>query len=115
MNAHNFFAKWLKDVALDQFSDGSVPHVIPDAFDNGRPTGGGGSAGWSDVSTIVPWNMYLAYGDKEILADQYKSMKAWVGYMKNRSHDKLWNTGDHIGDWLFYTRNNDVDGTSAIT
>jgi alpha-L-rhamnosidase len=115
MNAHNFFTKWLKDVALDQFSDGSVPHVIPDAFDNGHPTGGGGSAGWSDVATVVPWNMYLAYGDKDILANQYNSMKAWVGYMKNRSHNNLWNTGDHFGDWLFYTRNNDVDGTSAIT
>ncbi|MCC8427109.1 glycoside hydrolase family 78 protein [Mucilaginibacter sp. UR6-11] len=115
MNAHNFFAKWLKDVALDQFSDGSVPHVIPDAFDNGHPTGGGGSAGWSDVATIVPWNMYLAYGDKEILANQYNSMKAWIGFMKSRSHNNLWNAGDHFGDWLFYTRNNDVDGTSAIT
>jgi alpha-L-rhamnosidase len=115
MNAHNFFAKWLKDVALDQFADGSVPHVIPDAFDNGKPSGGGGSAGWSDVATIVPWNMYLAYGDKEILANQYSSMKAWVDCMKGRSHNNLWNTGGHFGDWLFYTRNDDNDGTAAIT
>ncbi|WP_214073130.1 glycoside hydrolase family 78 protein [Mucilaginibacter sp. dw_454] len=115
MNAHNFFTKWLKDVALDQFKDGSLPHVIPDAFDNGHDTGGGGSAGWSDATTIIPWNMYLAYGDKEILANQYNSMKAWVGYMKNHSHNNLWNEGGHFGDWLFYTRNNDVDGTSAIT
>jgi alpha-L-rhamnosidase len=115
MNAHNFFAKWLKDVALDQFADGSVPHVIPDAFDNGKPSGGGGSAGWSDVATIVPWNMYLAYGDKEILAGQYNSMKAWVNCMKGRSHNNLWNTGGHFGDWLFFTRNDDNDGTAAIT
>ncbi len=115
MNAHNFFAKWLKDVALDQFADGSVPHVIPDAFDNGKPSGGGGSAGWSDVATIVPWNMYLAYGDKEILANQYSSMKAWVDCMKNRSHNNLWNTGGHFGDWLFYTKNDDNDGSAAIT
>jgi alpha-L-rhamnosidase len=115
MNAHAFFTKWLKDVALDQYKDGSIPHVIPDAFDNGKPSGGGGSAGWSDVATIVPWNMYLAYGDKEILANQYSSMKAWVDCMKGRSRNNLWNTGDHFGDWLFYTRNNDVDGTSAIT
>jgi alpha-L-rhamnosidase len=115
MNVHAFFTKWLKDVALDQFSDGSLPHVIPDAFDNGKPTGGGGSAGWSDATTIIPWNMYLAYGDKQILENQYSSMKAWVGFMKSRSHNNLWNTGGHFGDWLFFTKNDDNDGTAAIT
>ena len=29
-------------------------------------------------ATIIPWNMYLAYGDKKILEQQYPSMKAWV-------------------------------------
>ncbi|MBC7399526.1 MAG: alpha-L-rhamnosidase, partial [Mucilaginibacter sp.] len=115
MNPHNFFAKWLKDVALDQFADGSVPHVIPDAFDNGKPSGGGGSAGWSDVATVIPWNMYLAYGDKELLANQYSSMKAWVDCMKGRSRNNLWNIGGHFGDWLFFTKNDDNDGSAAIT
>ncbi|WP_428328157.1 family 78 glycoside hydrolase catalytic domain [Mucilaginibacter sp.] len=114
MNAHNFFAKWLKDVAADQYPSGSVPFVIPDVL---RPTGGslGGSTGWADVSTIVPWNMYVAYGDKRILEDQYTSMKAWVNYMQQRSKNDLWNTGNHFGDWLFYSLNDDTDGSSAIT
>ncbi|MFD2144569.1 glycoside hydrolase family 78 protein [Mucilaginibacter antarcticus] len=115
MNVHTFFDKWMKDLALDQYKDGSVPHVIPDAFDNGKPSGGGGSAGWSDAATIIPWNMYLAYGDKDILAAQYPSMKAWVECMKGRSRNNLWNTGSHFGDWLFFTRNDDNDGTAAIT
>jgi alpha-L-rhamnosidase len=114
MNAHNFFAKWLKDIAADQYSSGSVPFVIPDIL---KLRGGeqGGSTGWSDVSVIVPWNMYLAYGDKRILEDQYTSMKAWVGYMQHQSHNDLWNTGGHFGDWLFYSVNDDTDGSSAIT
>jgi alpha-L-rhamnosidase len=115
MNVHTFFDKWMKDLALDQYQDGSVPHVIPDAFDNGRPSGGGGSAGWSDAATIIPWNMYLAYGDKDQLANQYPSMKKWVECMKARSRNNLWNTGGHFGDWLFFTRNDDNDGTAAIT
>jgi alpha-L-rhamnosidase len=98
-NVDNFFAKWLRDVSADQFSSGAVPHVIPNVLGNG-----GGSTGWSDVSTIVPWNMYLAYGDKKILETQYPGMKAWVGYMidQSKSHDYLWNTGGHFGDWLSY-------------
>jgi alpha-L-rhamnosidase len=115
LNVHNFFTKWLKDVAADQYVDGSVPHVIPNVIAQGRKTGPGGSTGWADVSTIVPWNMYLAYGDKRILENQYSSMKAWVDYMKNQSRNGLWNTGFHFGDWLFYSVNDDTDGSSAIT
>lgn len=97
-DVENFFTKWMKDVAADQFADGAVPHVIPNVLGQGA----GGSTGWSDVSVIVPWNMYLAYGDKHILATQYPSMKAWVGYMTDKSHRYLWNTGGHFGDWLYY-------------
>lgn len=110
MNVNNFFDKWMKDVAADQFADGSVPHVIPNVLGQG-----GGSTGWSDVATIIPWNMYLAYGDKKILEDQYASMKAWVEYMHHQSHDDLWNTGFHFGDWLFYSPEDPNSGTAAIT
>jgi len=115
MNVHNFFTKWLKDVAADQNSNGSVPHIVPDVFKDHDLTENGGATGWSDVATVVPWNMYLAYGDKDLLQNQYPSMKAWVDYMYDHSKNNLWNTGWHFGDWLFYTVDNDLDGTSAIT
>ncbi|HCL83111.1 MAG TPA: alpha-L-rhamnosidase, partial [Chitinophagaceae bacterium] len=66
-------------------------------------------------STIIPWNMWLAYGDAKILEDQYASMKAWVGFMQSHSKDYLWNTGFHFGDWLFYRPADDNDGRSAVT
>jgi alpha-L-rhamnosidase len=44
--------------------------------------GAAGSAGWGEAATVIPWNMYVAYGDKQVLKDQYGSMKAWVDYMK---------------------------------
>ncbi len=106
----NFFDKWMKDVAADQLPTGSIPHVIPNVLGNQ-----GGSAGWADVSTIIPWNMYLAYGDKQILEQQFPSMKKWVDYMTSQSTNNLWNKGGHFGDWLFYSINNDLDGRSAVT
>jgi alpha-L-rhamnosidase len=109
-NVNNFFSKWVKDIAADQFANGSVPHIIPNVLGDGA-----GSAGWADVSTIVPWNMYLAYGDKRLLEQQYISMKAWVGYMTNQSKNGLWNTGSHFGDWLSFFQDNDVAGKAAIT
>ncbi|AMR30810.1 alpha-L-rhamnosidase [Mucilaginibacter sp. PAMC 26640] len=114
MNVHNFFVKWMKDVAADQYKSGSIPFIIPDIFTtNGSEVGG--ATGWGDVSTIVPWNIYQSYGDIRILKDQYPSMKAWVNHMQKQAKNNLWATGEHFGDWLFYSVNNDRDGSSAIT
>jgi alpha-L-rhamnosidase len=110
MDVHNFFVKWLKDLALEQLPNGSVPHVIPNVLGES-----GGSTGWADVATIVPMNMYLAYGDKQLLSRQYNSMKAWVDYMTSQSKDNLWNTGSHFGDWLFYSPSVDDGGRAAVT
>jgi alpha-L-rhamnosidase len=109
--AHNFFAKWLRDVALDQNDDGRVPFVVPNVLGKNA----GGSAGWADAATIIPWDMYLAYGDARLLAQQYPSMKAWVGFMLNNSTNYLWNKGFHFGDWLFYQPTDDRDGRAAVT
>nr|WP_293840218.1 alpha-L-rhamnosidase [uncultured Arsenicibacter sp.] len=112
----NFFAKWLKDVAADQLPNGSVPFVVPNVLGKGAV----GSTGWADVATIAPWNMYLAYGDKRILEQQYLSMKAWVGYMQKESKkdaagSPVWASGFHFGDWLFYRPFDDNDGRAAVT
>lgn len=109
-DAHNFFAKWLRDVEFDQV-DGKVPFVIPNVLNKDASA----STGWADAATIIPWNMYLAYGDKKILSDQFNSMKAWVDYMARSSKNDLWNTGFHFGDWLFYRPFDDNDGRSAVT
>ncbi|MCU0348397.1 MAG: family 78 glycoside hydrolase catalytic domain, partial [Saprospiraceae bacterium] len=109
---HGFFTKWLKDVALDQRPDGSVPFVVPNVLGEQAC----GSAGWGDAATILPWDLYLAYGDKKLLETQYPSMKAWVDYMTKESEgDDLWNTGFLFGDWLFYSEDNDNIGNSAVT
>lgn len=111
MHVHNFFFKWLRDVEADQEPNGSVPFVVPNVLGKNS----GGSAGWADVATIIPWNMYLAYGDTMILQNQYNSMKNWVGYMQHASNNYLWNHGFHFGDWLFYRPFDDNDGRSAVT
>src|SRR4029453_8071780 len=73
MDVAGFFTKWLKDVAADQRENGSVPYVVPDVLSRkDRPAGG--AAGWADVAVIIPWTMYLTYGDKRLLASQYESM-----------------------------------------
>lgn len=109
MNVNNFFTKWLKDLEADQ-QNGVVPFVIPNVLGAAIS-----SAGWADVATIAPWNMYLAYGDKRLLQDQYNSMKAYVESIRRNAKNDLWNTGFHFGDWLFYRPDDDNDGRAAVT
>lgn len=109
-NVAQFYTKWMRDVAADQLPTGRVPHVIPDVL-----RGDGGSTAWADVSVIVPWTTYLAYGDKRILEVQYPSMKAWVDYMNKRAgDDNLWTKDTHFGDWLAFASNRS-DYTGATT
>lgn len=109
-NVNSFFAKWTQDISADQDTNGSVPFVIPNILGTGEC-----SAGWADVATIVPWNMYLAYGDTRLLGRQYPSMKAWVDYIRHQAHHDLWNTGFDFGDWLFYSPDDDASGRAAVT
>jgi alpha-L-rhamnosidase len=114
MDVAGFFTKWLADVAADQNARGSVPFVVPDVLSQGEQFAGG-SAAWADAATIIPWNMYLAYGDTRLLERQYPSMKAWVEYMRREAGEKnLWNTGFHFGDWLaFATTASDYPGATT--
>ncbi|MBC6112375.1 family 78 glycoside hydrolase catalytic domain [Pedobacter fastidiosus] len=111
MDVSGFFTKWLKDVSADQLPNGSVPFVVPNVISERDA----GSSGWGDVATIIPWDMYVAYGDRGILEAQYGSMKKWVDYISSVAKDNLWNSGFHFGDWLFYRPNDDNDGRAAVT
>jgi len=150
MNVYPFFEKWLLDVKAEQFPDGMVCNSVPITtglhngieshrlIDNGlttfvipaivgfkgewKPGNFDGSSGWGDTASISPYMMYLCYGDKKILENQYDTAKRWVDYMiehaKNDNVDRLsepeyntfefgdkdanylWDTGFHFGEWL---------------
>ena len=101
MDVAGFFTKWLADMAADQDSSGSVPWVVPNLFSDSVHFGG--TAGWADAAVIIPWTMYLTYGDRRLLERQYPSMRAWVEYVRRRAGPGLiWRPGWQFGDWLAY-------------
>lgn len=103
-----FFEKWLKDVAYDQTPEGGVPHVVPDIItpNIGKVNdwlcsqGTHSAAAWADVAVLNPWNLYLTYGDKQILINQYESMKKWIGFMEQHADGIIWNYRLQFGDWV---------------
>ncbi len=97
MNAATFYTKWLKDLAADQGDDGIISNVIPDIL------GGGGATGWADAGVVIPWVVYLNYGDKMVLKNQYESMKKWIAFMEEHAGDDyIWKENRHFGDWLSF-------------
>ncbi|MFR8073272.1 MAG: family 78 glycoside hydrolase catalytic domain [Lachnospiraceae bacterium] len=95
-DAEQFFTKWLADMAADQRDDGCVGHVIPDLLQ--APYG---SAAWGDAAVICPWEVYLAYGNPQILKNQFDCMKGWIDYITGSTKTPyLWTGGTHYGDWL---------------
>ena len=106
MNTYTFYSKWLADVAADQTPEGGVPHVVPNS-EEGKTDGNWllrqgphSAAAWADVAVILPWTLYLMYGDKAVLERQYDSMKAWIDFMKDHSENYIWNYKLQFGDWV---------------
>jgi len=94
----NFFRKWLRDMACAQYADGMIPKVVPDALRQGQ---GATSAAWGDAAVICPWQIYMTYGDTEMLRENYPMMCRWVEYITSVSGGTdLWPGGGHYGDWL---------------
>ncbi len=95
-DTYAFYAKYLYDMAKEQSAlSGKVPVVVPSCKEEHT------SSVWGDAACIMPWNLYLFYGDRSILEDQFESMKAWVDYIRSvdgKNHG--WRYVFHYGDWL---------------
>lgn len=96
---------WLEDVASEQKdNDGIPPFVVPNilASDTGDNSWGNfPQAVWDDVVILLPWSLYRAFGDVEILKRQYPSMQMWLERGVRRGADGLWDSSFHqLGDWL---------------
>ena len=118
MDVYSFFEKWLEDLNLEQFESGCVGNTFPATltmhnqaeidrmnrlglFTFVPPTMAGpegpggfmdGAAGWGDTATITPWTLYLCYGDRAILEQQYESAKKYSLYQREyaRHHNPLY-------------------------
>ncbi|BBI33958.1 alpha-L-rhamnosidase [Cohnella abietis] len=98
MDVASFFTKWLRDLKADQLPNGGVSNTVPDTLPGWDLHS---AAGWGDAAVICPWTLYLCYGDKRLLEEQYDSMRLWVEFIRNLGdHEFLWNSGFQFGDWL---------------
>lgn len=77
-DAAAFYQKWIRDMRDSQNPEsGYVPNGAP-----WQPGCGGGVA-WGAAMTIMPWEYYLQYGDRQQLEINYKPMMDQLRHMLN--------------------------------
>lgn len=106
-DCRRFFGKYLTDLSDATGQDGCVPNIAPylPIVDKGFPA-------WSDAAVLIPWQMYLMYGDKQILQRSFSLMKKWVGYLQKNSQGYL-RSGFCYGDWLNVGEETDLEVFSS--
>lgn len=135
-NVKNFLGKWLKNTELEQFDNGLIPIIVPYPLGYSSMQlevfGSETSAGWGDAAVAVPWILYQAYGDIDILKKNFGMMKKWMDFVerdasehvpdtdkqrsvKQQERQKyLWNTGFHFGDWCYPSCQNEKGETDMF-
>ncbi|MBP7934836.1 MAG: glycoside hydrolase family 78 protein [Phycisphaerae bacterium] len=100
MDMAGFFTKWSADIRDAQAKDGRYPDFAPHPFDPDARFSG--VPAWGDCGVVVPWRMYVNYGDKRILAEHFDSARRWVDWIHSNNPDLLWKSKRHndYGDWL---------------
>lgn len=103
------YEKWLADHRDEQQPNGVLPDIIP--------TGGWGygtdnGLDWTSTIAIIPWNLYLFYGDSKPLIDNYESIKRYVNYVDRTSPNHLTFWGR--GDWVPVRTHSNKEYTSSV-
>lgn len=108
-----FYKSYLHSIrdSMDLYSD-LIPAFVPNFFRKREPMLG--CPGWSDAIIIIPYNLYLFYGDKNVLIDNLPYMKRFLSYVENNCLDSSGKYCSHsFGDWLSVFENTDVDFYNA--
>jgi alpha-L-rhamnosidase len=94
-----FSHKFLNDITDAQTKEGAFTNVSPDLL---RPDGSEGAPGWGDAGVILPWTVWLQYGDKQAITDNWKAMERWMDFIAkaNPSFLRMKGVGPNYADWL---------------
>ncbi|GAB3011939.1 glycoside hydrolase family 78 protein [Niabella terrae] len=103
------YEKWLRDHRDEQQPNGVLPDIIPTG---GWGYGTANGLDWTSTIAIIPWELYLFYGDLRPLKDNYTSIKAYVDYVDRISPEGLTSFGR--GDWVPVKTTSNLELTSSI-
>lgn len=108
-DAVTIYEKWLADHRDEQQPNGVLPSIIPT---DGWGYEWGNGPDWTSTIAIIPWNIYLFYGDPHLLEECYDNIARYVNHI-----DQLYPTGLTtwgLGDWVPVKSVSPVELTSSV-
>ena len=103
------YEKWLADHRDEQQPNGTLPSIIPSS---GWGYEWANGPDWTSTIAIIPWNIYLFYGDNRLLADCYDNIRRYVDCITETAPDGL--TAWGLGDWIPVKSKTPVEFTSSV-
>lgn len=107
MDVSRFFTKYVVDMTDCQQPSGAFTDVAPDAgwirykmWSTRLNWFAPDNAGWGDAGVVIPWTLYLMYGDRSILETNYEAMVRWVVYLESMTDGLIRPDYANYGDWL---------------
>lgn len=101
MNTYSFYEKYLEELRLIQTEGGSFADMSPRNFGTEWDGTGGAATNncWGDAPVVITWNLYMQYGDKTIIEENYEALCKWMEVLVNTSdhYIRYWGGyGDHL-------------------
>ena len=103
------YEKWIADHRDEQQPNGVLPDIIPTG---GWGYGTANGTDWTSTIAIIPWNIYMFYGDNSLLKKTYPNIKKYVDYVESISSAGLTTFGR--GDWVPVKAKSSLELTSSI-
>jgi len=94
-----FSHKFMHDVTDAQTPEGNFTNVSPDSMRGSRSQG---APGWADAGVIIPWTVWMQYGDRAIVERNWDAMQRFMDFIAKENPDFIRKNGvgPNFADWL---------------
>ncbi|RKP54380.1 hydrolase [Cohnella endophytica] len=89
-----FWEKWIQDIQDCQKPDGAIPLIVP-----ASAWGWDHAPVWTSAYVLIPWYLYMHYGDRSVLEQHYSTMKAYADWEISKLNED-YTAHSVLGDWV---------------
>jgi alpha-L-rhamnosidase len=113
-DTYNFFRQWMVALRDDQGvgseteAPGGIGSTVP-TYNIADDTSFANGTTWAAAVCMVPWQLYIQYGDTKIIEENMETMRLWLDGMDyydfNEEYTYLSSKTDGLADWLAMDNN----------
>ena len=117
-DAQNFFRQWMVALRADQGvgsakeAPGGIGSTVP-TYNKQDDTSFADGTTWAAAVCMVPWQLYIQYGNTQVIEENMEAMMAWLNGMDfydfSEQYPHLSSKASGLADWLAMDNNTPSD------